>query len=127
MVCMLFYIRGRFFFSNVYNVPFSCFRMVAPPGDRERSRISVMCQNYTQVRLEYVLPGGAFVPPPKVDAAVVSFLPLRTPYINLPFKFVERVVTSIFHGKKKNLSNTAKNLFPRDYEFVSIFFCDICW
>ena len=77
--------------------------MVAPPGDSERSRLSVVCQNYAQVRYPYTLPGTAFVPPPKVKVGVVSLVPLKQPYIDLPFEFVNRVVTTVMHGKKKEI------------------------
>ncbi len=88
-------------------------RMIAAPGDPERCRLSVMAQNLAEVRLRYVLSGGAFSPPPKVDVGVVSLTPLRTPYIDLPFPFVEKAVTAIFHGKRKPVRRTLKNLFPR--------------
>merc|ERR1712156_594609 len=33
--------------------------------------------------------------------------------IDLPFSLVEKVVTTIFHGKQKKLRNTVKQLFPK--------------
>ena len=77
--------------------------MIAAPGDPERSRLSVVCQNYAQVRYKYTLKGSAFVPPPDVEVGVVSLIPLKQPYIELPFGFVNRVVTTVMHGKKKEI------------------------
>lgn len=88
-------------------------RMIAAPGQSCRSRLSVMCQNWASVRHQFTIPGAAFVPKPEVDVAVVTFTPLITPYIDLPFPLVEKVITTIFHGKKKNLKNTISNLFPQ--------------
>eukprot|EP00095_Tigriopus_kingsejongensis_P006088 maker-scaffold712_size108441-snap-gene-0.36 protein:Tk06088 transcript:maker-scaffold712_size108441-snap-gene-0.36-mRNA-1 annotation:"mitochondrial transcription factor b1" len=87
-------------------------RMVSSPGERERSRLSVMCQNFAQIRLKYFLKGGGFVPKANVDVAVITLLPLRKPYIELPFGFLERVFTTVFHGKQKHIRTTVGNLFP---------------
>jgi 16S rRNA A1518/A1519 N6-dimethyltransferase RsmA/KsgA/DIM1 with predicted DNA glycosylase/AP lyase activity len=38
---------------------------------------------------------------------------LLQPYIELPFPLVNHVVTTIFHGKQKQLINTVKQLFPK--------------
>jgi len=88
-------------------------RMVAPPGATCRSRLSVMCQNWCDVQHRFTIPGQAFVPKPEVDVGVVTFSPLKQPYIDLPFKMVEKVVTTIFHGKQKHLKNTVAQLFPK--------------
>ena len=70
------------------------------------------------------------MPKPEVDVGVVYFTPLKQPYIDLPFPMVEKVpdsksnllltcslaskvVTTIFHGKQKQLKNTVGQLFPR--------------
>jgi len=88
-------------------------RMVAPPGASCRSRLSVMCQNWADVQHRFTIPGRAFVPKPEVDVGVVTFTPLKQPYIDLPFSMIEKVVTTIFHGKQKQLKNTVGQLFPK--------------
>ena len=90
-------------------------RMAAPPGDPERSRLSVVTQNYAEVDYVFNLPGGAFVPPPEVQVGIVKLTPLTEPYITgLSFSFINKVVTSIFSGKQKQLKNSlAHNLFPK--------------
>jgi len=88
-------------------------RMVAPPGASCRSRLSVMCQNWADVQHRFTIPGRAFVPKPEVDVGVVTFTPLKQPYIDLPFPMIEKVVTTIFHGKQKQLRNTVGQLFPK--------------
>jgi len=87
-------------------------RIIAAPGDPERCRLSVVCQNWARANYEFLIPGGAFVPPPKVEVGVVSFEPLVKPYIDLPFPLVNHVVTALFRGKKKQLNNVLKPLFP---------------
>jgi len=88
-------------------------RMVAPPYDQCRSRLSVICQNWASVKHQFTIPGSAFMPKPDVDVGVVTFTPLIKPYIDLPFPFVNKVVTTIFQGKQKDISNTLSNLFPK--------------
>ena len=96
-------------------------RMVAPPGDPERSRLSVVCQNWAEVNYAYNLPGGAFVPPPEVEVGVVKLTPLKEPYINgFPFSFINKVVTAIFSGKQKQLKNSLTySLFPKTKDDIS--------
>jgi len=86
--------------------------MAAPPGNPIRSRLSVVCQNWARVNLKFTIPGNAFVPAPDVDVAVVTMHPLTIPYIEQPFPIVNKVVTTVFHGKRKNISNTIARLFP---------------
>ena len=94
-------------------------RMSAPPGNPIRSRLSVVCQNWTRVNHKYTLPGGSFTPKPEVDVAVVTMHPLTEPYIQHPFPFVNKVVTNIFQGKRKKLYNTLPKLFPKPMSFLS--------
>ncbi|WP_101097569.1 16S rRNA (adenine(1518)-N(6)/adenine(1519)-N(6))-dimethyltransferase RsmA, partial [Xanthomonas citri] len=46
-------------------------RMAAGPGSKVYGRLSVMLQAYCEVTALFVVPPGAFRPPPKVDSAVV--------------------------------------------------------
>lgn len=87
-------------------------RMIAPPGDKERCRLSIFCQNFCNVRYRYTLKGGAFVPPPQVEVAFVSLTPLIKPYIQIPFYQLEVIVTTVFHGKRKFIRNSMLKLFP---------------
>jgi len=87
-------------------------RMVAPPNNPERCRLSVMVQNWANAEYAYNLPGGSFVPPPEVEVGVVSLTPLRQPYIQLPYETVDYVVNSLFlPGKNKYLRTNLRRLF----------------
>ena len=88
-------------------------RLQAPPGDKERSRLSIFAQNYADIDYKYTLRGGAFVPPPDVDVGVVKLTPLKKPYIDLPFPFIAKIVTTIMNGKNKKIMSTAARLFPK--------------
>lgn len=88
-------------------------RMIAAPGDKERSRLSIFCQNWARINYDFTIPGGAFMPSPDVNVGLVTITPLTKPYIDLPFKLVEKVITTTFNGKQKMLKNTLVNLFPK--------------
>jgi len=90
-------------------------RMVAPPDDPQRSRLSVISQNYLDVKHLTVLPGGSFVPPPEVEVGLVRMIPHEKPFIrDLPFSFVNKVVTGLFMSKNMKYLNSIKmNLFPK--------------
>jgi len=87
-------------------------RMVAPPANPERCRLSVIVQNWADAHYAFNLPGGAFVPAPEVEVGVVSLTPLRQPYINLPYETVDYIVNCLFvRGKNKYLRGNLQRLF----------------
>ncbi|XP_053917996.1 dimethyladenosine transferase 1, mitochondrial isoform X2 [Cuculus canorus] len=89
-------------------------RLTANPGDKQRSRLSIMSQHLCTVENCFVIPGQAFVPKPQVDVAVVHFTPLVTPKIQQPFKLVEKVVQSVFQFRRKYCFRGIETLFPED-------------
>jgi len=76
-------------------------RLVAPIGHKQRSRLSILCENWCNAHLKFALPGKVFVPIPKVDVGVVRFIPWKEPKIQLPFKLVDKVVRHVFHFRQK--------------------------
>jgi 16S rRNA (adenine1518-N6/adenine1519-N6)-dimethyltransferase len=50
-------------------------RMVAEPGSKDFGRLSVMLQYRYYMERMFVVPPGAFNPPPKVDSAIVRMIP----------------------------------------------------
>ncbi|WP_347556041.1 16S rRNA (adenine(1518)-N(6)/adenine(1519)-N(6))-dimethyltransferase RsmA [Robbsia sp. KACC 23696] len=82
-------------------------RMVAEPGSKAYSRLSVMLQyRYAMEKLMDV-PPGSFDPPPKVNSAIVRMLPHRV--VDLPDVdqgVFSSVVTAAFSQRRKMLRNT---------------------
>ncbi|CAH0398594.1 unnamed protein product [Chilo suppressalis] len=87
-------------------------RMSARMLDKQRCRLSVMCQNWCNVNYKFDIPGAAFLPKPEVDVGVVTLTPLKHPLIKLPFKLVEKVVRQIFSMRQKYSIRGAQTLFP---------------
>ncbi|XP_050352003.1 dimethyladenosine transferase 1, mitochondrial [Nymphalis io] len=89
-------------------------RMTARIMDKQRCRLSVMCQNWCNVKYKFDIPGAAFVPKPEVDVGVVTLTPMKQPIINLPFKLIEKVVRQIFSMRQKYSIRGAQTLFPEE-------------
>jgi 16S rRNA (adenine1518-N6/adenine1519-N6)-dimethyltransferase len=51
-------------------------RIVASPDTKNYGALSVWLQSFLRPQLVFVVGAGAFTPPPKVDSAVVAFMPL---------------------------------------------------
>ncbi len=81
-----------------------------------RCRLSIMCQSLCHVEYGMKIRGGSFVPPPKVNAAVVVLTPRTVPLLPLdrvPLKFFERVVRDIFNRKNQASYKGVGNLVPK--------------
>lgn len=89
-------------------------RMAARILDKQRCRLSVMCQNWCNVNYKFDISGEAFLPKPEVDVGVVTLTPLKYPIIKQPFKLVEKVVRQIFSMRQKYSLRGAETLFPKD-------------
>jgi 16S rRNA (adenine1518-N6/adenine1519-N6)-dimethyltransferase len=84
-------------------------RMVADPGTPDYGRLSVMLQyRFAMTRL-FVVPPGAFTPPPKVDSAIVRMTPLGAERLVAQdeTRFAAMVMAG-FGQRRKTLGNTLK-------------------
>lgn len=81
-------------------------RMAASPGSKVFGRLSVMLQAWCEVTSLFVVPPGAFRPPPKVDSAVVRLVPRDPSQVGILDKrrFAE-VVRAAFGQRRKTLRN----------------------
>lgn len=86
-------------------------RMAAPAGTPAYGRLSVMLQCRFAVERLFVVPPGAFRPPPKVDSAVARLTPLRerAPCID-DFALFSRIVMAAFSQRRKTLRNALSGL-----------------
>lgn len=86
-------------------------RMAAAPDTPDYGRLSVMLQARFAVTRLFIVPPGAFQPPPKVDSAIVRLVPLSVdavPYIS--HKVFADVVARAFGQRRKTLRNTLKGV-----------------
>lgn len=82
-------------------------RVAALPGSRDYGYLSVAVQLFAAVEVLFSVPPGAFVPPPKVDSAVLRLTPHPAP-VEDPEAFL-RFAGWCFAHKRKTLRN---NLAP---------------
>ena len=90
-------------------------RMVAAPSTPAYGRLSVMLQYRFAMEKMFIVPPGAFYPPPKVDSAIVRLTPFpaeraRAQNENL----FSQIVLSAFSQRRKTLRNTLKRYLTVD-------------
>ncbi|NWG88210.1 MAG: 16S rRNA (adenine(1518)-N(6)/adenine(1519)-N(6))-dimethyltransferase RsmA [Hydrogenophilaceae bacterium] len=90
-------------------------RIVAAAGSIDYGRLSVMLQFRYRVARLFVVPPGAFSPPPKVHSAIVRMLPI--PPAELPRVDADsfaRVVAAAFGQRRKTLRNALAGLLSEE-------------
>jgi 16S rRNA (adenine1518-N6/adenine1519-N6)-dimethyltransferase len=84
-------------------------RLAAPPDCKEYGILTVFCRLNFDVRREFIVKPGAFQPVPKVDSAVLSFVPLPAPRVDVGDEALFRkVVKAAFGQRRKTLWNCLK-------------------
>lgn len=86
-------------------------RMVAAPGSRDYSRLSVSVALRFNARIEKIVARKYFRPVPKVDSAIVSLQPRETP---VDMAAVEKVIQRAFSMRRKKLGNIFEGC-PQEY------------
>jgi 16S rRNA (adenine1518-N6/adenine1519-N6)-dimethyltransferase len=79
-------------------------RLVASPPDM--SILSVATQFLSDPNVAFVVPPTVFIPPPKVDSAVVRTTHRSSELAREQWPVFFRIVNAGFHQKRKNLSNS---------------------
>jgi len=78
-------------------------RIISKEGSKMYGRISVMCQVYCDVKIEFNVSRNVFQPKPDVDSSVLSFYPkkLSLPDPNIFSEFIKQA----FSQRRKKLKN----------------------
>jgi 16S rRNA (adenine1518-N6/adenine1519-N6)-dimethyltransferase len=85
-------------------------RLVAPPDCKDYGVTTVLLGIWFDMRREFLVPPGCFHPRPKVDSAVLSFVPLRVPRVAIGDEQIFRkVVKAAFGMRRKTLTNCLKS------------------
>jgi len=84
-------------------------RLCANPNTKAYGRLSVMAQYYCKMIPVLEVGPHCFVPPPKVDSAVIRLEPYRElPYPALDIKQLQHVVTQAFGQRRKTVRNSLR-------------------
>lgn len=90
-------------------------RLAAGPGTKAYGRLTVMAQYYCRVMPVLEVPPTAFVPPPKVDSAVVRLVPYEVlPFPAKNLKWLDRVCREGFNQRRKTVRNCFKALLTKE-------------
>lgn len=90
-------------------------RMAAAPATPAYGRLSVMLQYRFEVEPLFVVPAGAFRPPPKVESTVVRLRPLeQARAVAADESIFGEVVTKAFGQRRKTLRNALKGCVSED-------------
>ncbi len=85
-------------------------RMVAKPGTKDYSRLSVACHYYADIKLLRTVPETAFHPEPKVQSALVEITPKDPPF-EVDEKFFFNLLRGLFIHRKKTVKNALTHSF----------------
>lgn len=87
-------------------------RIASPPGSKAYGALSVNVQALARAELLFRVPPGAFVPPPKVESAVVRIEPLDTAVVRPEEEAKFRVfVQEAFGLRRKQMRRVVRTIF----------------
>lgn len=85
-------------------------RICAKVGSREAGAVTVAVNYYAQSEILFGVSKNSFMPPPKVDSAVIKLTVRQTPPVELDNeKFFFKFVKACFAQRRKTLVNTVSN------------------
>lgn len=93
-------------------------RVCAKPGSTAYGRLAVLSQWRSTARMLFAVSRQAFVPPPKVTAAVVRIEPLAGAHYLAEVTALERVTAAAFGQRRKMLRSSLKSLTPHVGELL---------
>ena len=83
-------------------------RIIASPGSKNYSRLSVISQLNTRVKILFDIPDTAFFPKPKVQSSLVQFIPYENKIYNFNFQNMEQLTRLVFSKRRKMLRTIFK-------------------
>lgn len=85
-------------------------RLVAPPGNRTYGILTVLLGLYFEIEKMFVIPAGAFHPPPRVQSAVIRLVPLPEPRAEITSdERFRSLVKAAFAQRRKTLLNSLRS------------------
>ena len=83
-------------------------RLAEPPGSKTYGILSVLLQAFYKIEYLFTVPPHVFVPPPKVESAVVRLTRNDVEQLDCDEKLFFRVVKQAFQTRRKTLRNALK-------------------
>ncbi|NND00260.1 MAG: 16S rRNA (adenine(1518)-N(6)/adenine(1519)-N(6))-dimethyltransferase RsmA [Gammaproteobacteria bacterium] len=97
-------------------------RMASPPGTKQYGRLSIMLQYRYAIENLFTVSPAAFIPPPKVESAIVRLTPLpKIEHTVANTDDFSRIVKAAFSQRRKTLRNTLKGyLSVKQIEIIGV-------
>lgn len=87
-------------------------RMSAKPGSKDYGAITLLCRYFSEPEIVASVPAGLFVPPPKVDSAVLRLKMLDSPSVSVKDEeLFFKTVRAAFSQRRKTLLNCLSSYF----------------
>jgi 16S rRNA (adenine1518-N6/adenine1519-N6)-dimethyltransferase len=87
-------------------------RLVASPGTKEYSRLTVGVSYKAQCRLLETVPRNCFSPQPKVDSSIVEIIPYHKPRFTVENEqFFFELTKQLFNHRRKKIRSTIKSIY----------------
>jgi 16S rRNA (adenine1518-N6/adenine1519-N6)-dimethyltransferase len=87
-------------------------RMVAKPGNKNYSRLSILIYYKSLCKIIEDIPNIKFSPIPKIDSSIVEIKPRNSPPFNLKNEiFYFNLVKNLFSQKRKKIKNNVKKYY----------------
>ncbi|MDI1472702.1 MAG: 16S rRNA (adenine(1518)-N(6)/adenine(1519)-N(6))-dimethyltransferase RsmA [Thermodesulfovibrio sp.] len=94
-------------------------RLVAKPGSKAYSTLSIIAQYYTIPEIKFYIPPKFFSPPPKVESAVIKMDRRNAPLVELEDeRLFFKIVKASFGQRRKMISNSLKSIINQPKEFL---------
>ncbi len=93
-------------------------RIAAPPGKKDYGILSVLLQAWYDIEYLFTVEPTVFIPPPKVQSAVIRLQRNSTTDLGCSEKMLLQVVKTAFNQRRKTLHNALKPLAVYDGEFA---------
>ena len=88
-------------------------RITASPASKDYGAITLLCRYFCEPSIVTTVPASLFVPPPKVDSAVLKLRLLpKSAVIVTDEKLLFRVIKAAFSQRRKTLLNCMSSAFP---------------
>jgi 16S rRNA (adenine1518-N6/adenine1519-N6)-dimethyltransferase len=85
-------------------------RIASPPGSKEYGILSVLLQAWYKIEYLFTVPPQVFIPPPKVNSAVIRLRRNNTMELRCNEALFKKVVKTAFNQRRKTLRNSLKNI-----------------
>lgn len=84
-------------------------RLIAKPSTPEYGPMAIMALLWSDTKIAFTLPPGAFWPPPEISSAVIHAVLRKEPRVEIgDEKFFWQVVRAAFATRRKQLANTLR-------------------